>query len=125
MIKILNNSVIAIISILFLISCDNSKENNISDSSNKTETVRWKMASTFPGNLNIIGEGGINFTKRLETVSGGSIKVKFFEPGALVPPLEIFDAVSSGAVDAGWSTAGYWAGIDPSCSILYCYSFWT
>ena len=114
MIKILNNSVIAIISILFLISCDNSKENNDSDSSNKTETVRWKMASTFPGNLNIIGEGGINFTKRLETVSGGSIKVKFFEPGALVPPLEIFDAVSSGAVDAGWSTAGYWAGKIPA-----------
>ena len=42
------------------------------------------------------------------------IKVKFFEPGALVPPLEIFDAVSSGAVDAGWSTAGYWAGKIPA-----------
>lgn len=105
---------IAFIATFFLISCDNSKEDNSSNSSNKSETVRWKMASTFPGNLNIIGEGGINFTKRLETVSGGNIKVKFFEPGALVPPLEIFDAVSTGAVDAGWSTAGYWAGKLPA-----------
>ena len=47
MIKILNNSVIAIISILFLISCDNSKENNNSDSSNKTETVRFNIGTTF------------------------------------------------------------------------------
>ena len=72
------------------------------------------MASTFPGNLNIIGEGGLNFIKRIDTVSNGSIKIKFFEPGALVPPLEVFDAVSTGAVDAGWSTAGYWAGKIPA-----------
>jgi TRAP-type mannitol/chloroaromatic compound transport system substrate-binding protein len=112
--NILIHSFIVLIAGIFLISCDNSKETTNSDSSPKSETVRWKMASTFPGNLNIIGEGGINFTKRLETVSGGNIKIKFFEPGALVPPLEIFDAVSSGAVDAGWSTAGYWAGKIPA-----------
>ena len=112
--NILINISIAFIATFLLISCDNSKESNNSDTPTKIETVRWKMASTFPGNLNIIGEGGINFTKRLETVSGGNIKIKFFEPGALVPPLEIFDAVSTGAVDAGWSTAGYWAGKIPA-----------
>ncbi|PPR15557.1 MAG: Monocarboxylate 2-oxoacid-binding periplasmic protein [Alphaproteobacteria bacterium MarineAlpha9_Bin3] len=112
--KILIHTFIALIATTFLISCDNSNDTNNTDTSSKAQTVRWKMASTFPGNLNIIGEGGINFTKRLETVSGGNIKVKFFEPGALVPPLEIFDAVSSGAVDAGWSTAGYWAGKIPA-----------
>ncbi len=112
--NILIHTLIALVATTFLISCDNSNDTNNTDSSSNTQTVRWKMASTFPGNLNIIGEGGINFTKRLETVSGGNIKVKFFEPGALVPPLEIFDAVSSGAVDAGWSTAGYWAGKIPA-----------
>ena len=112
--NILIHTFIALIATFFLISCDSSNDSSNADSSSKAQTVRWKMASTFPGNLNIIGEGGINFTKRLETVSDGNIKVKFFEPGALVPPLEIFDAVSSGAVDAGWSTAGYWAGKIPA-----------
>ncbi len=77
-------------------------------------TIKWKMASTFPGNLPILGEQGVDFTKRIAEVSGGTIDIKFFEPGALVPALEIFDAVSSGSVDAGWSTPGYWAGKIPA-----------
>ncbi len=77
-------------------------------------TVRWKMPSTFPGNLIILGTGGKDFVKRVAEVSGGTIQIQFFEPGALVPALEIFDAVSTGAVDAGWSTPGYWAGKIPA-----------
>ena len=104
--KILINSIIALIATIFLASCDNSSETSKSNSSTSDSKIKWKMASTFPGNLNIIGEGGINFVKRINIVSNGSIEIKFFEPGALVPALEIFDAVSTGAVDAGWSTAG-------------------
>ena len=77
-------------------------------------TVRWKMPSTFPGNLVILGTIGKEFVERIEEVSGGTIQIQFFEPGALVPALEIFDAVSTGAVDAGWSTPGYWAGKVPA-----------
>ncbi len=77
-------------------------------------TVRWKMPSTFPGNLVILGTGGKDFVERLREVSDNTIQVQFFEPGALVPALEIFDAVSTGAVDAGWSTPGYWAGKVPA-----------
>ena len=77
-------------------------------------TVRWKMPSTFPGNLVILGTIGKEFVDRVEEVSGGTIQIQFFEPGALVPALEIFDAVSTGAVDAGWSTPGYWAGKVPA-----------
>ncbi|MXX21956.1 MAG: TRAP transporter substrate-binding protein [Rhodospirillales bacterium] len=72
------------------------------------------MPSTFPGNLVILGSGGKEFVERIEEVSGGTINIQFFEPGALVPALEIFDAVSTGAVDAGWSTPGYWAGKIPA-----------
>ena len=38
--------------------------------------------------------------------------MKFFEPGALVPPGQAFDAVSSGALDAAWATPGFWTGKD-------------
>ena len=62
--KILINSIIALIATIFLASCDNSSETSKSNSSTSDSKIKWKMASTFPGNLNIIGEGGINFVKR-------------------------------------------------------------
>ena len=97
---------------LILISC--SDKDNKSSDGNQTEQsskkVRWKMASTFPGSLTQLGTMGIRFQDQISKVSGKNIQIKFFEPGALVPALEVFDAVSSGSVDAGWSTPGYWAG---------------
>ena len=49
--NILIHTFIALIATTFLISCDNSTNNDTSNSTPKGETVRWKMASTFPGNL--------------------------------------------------------------------------
>jgi len=70
--------------------------------------VRWKMASAYGSSLPQLGTLG----KRLETkifhVSNGRIQIKFYEPGTLVPPLEMFDAVAAGAIDAAFSTPNYW-----------------
>ena len=77
-------------------------------------SVRWKMASSFPGELVQLGTLGKRFERRIQTASNDSLRMKFYEPGALVPALEIFDAVSSGALDAGWSSSGYWAGKIPA-----------
>ena len=82
------------------------------------EAVRWKMASAFPASLTLLGESGKRFESRLALISGGEITVKFFDPGALVPAFEIFDAVSAGAVDAGWSASGYWAGKMPAAQVF-------
>ena len=78
------------------------------------DKVRWKMASAFASELVQLGDQGQLIEKRIGELSGGTMEVKFFEPSALVPALEIFDAVSSGSVDAGWSAAGYWAGKVPA-----------
>ncbi len=72
------------------------------------EPVKLNMPSTFPGSLIQLGQAGVRLQNNLNLISGGDITVKFFEPKALVPPLEIFDAVSNGSVDAGWSVSGYW-----------------
>lgn len=42
--------------------------------------------------------------------SGGTVNMKVYEPGKLVAPFEILDAVSTGKVNSGYTTAGYWAG---------------
>ena len=78
------------------------------------EPIRWKMASSFAGNLVQLGDQGHLIEERVRVLSGGTMELKFFEPGALVPPLEIFDAVSTGSVHAGWTAAGHWAGKVPA-----------
>ncbi len=74
--------------------------------------VRVALASTYPGSMTQLGTLGIAMTQKLAKVSNGSIDMKFNEPGALVPALQIFDSISTGALDAGWSTPGYWTGKD-------------
>ncbi len=87
-------------------------------SSATADDVRLKMGSTYPSKLVQLGSLGKELEKNLNTMSGGSIKVKFYEPGALVPALELFDAIKSGAVDAGWSAPGYWAGKEPAVTLF-------
>ncbi len=84
----------------------------------QAERIRWKLASAFPSEMTLLGVQGKRFESRISTVSGGEIEMKFFDPGALVPALEIFDAVSAGSIDAGWSSSGYWAGKMPAAQIF-------
>ncbi len=55
---------------------------------------------------------------RIETASGGTLKMKVYEPKKLIAPFEILDAVSKGKINAGYSTAGYWAGKIPASPIF-------
>ncbi|RMG92440.1 MAG: TRAP transporter substrate-binding protein [Candidatus Dadabacteria bacterium] len=55
---------------------------------------------------------------RIETLSGGSMRMKVYEPGKLVAPFEILDAVSTGKVNAGYATAGYWQGKMPAAALF-------
>jgi TRAP-type mannitol/chloroaromatic compound transport system substrate-binding protein len=74
------------------------------------KSVKWKMQSAFGGTLPHLGTSGVRFAKNMNEASGGKFDIKFFEPGALVPALECFDAASKGSVDACWTTPGYHTG---------------
>ena len=71
---------------------------------NAQDRIRWKMPSAFGSQLTHLGPSGVRFFKDIERASGGTIEIKFNEPGALVPALQAFEAVSQGSVDAAWST---------------------
>jgi TRAP-type mannitol/chloroaromatic compound transport system substrate-binding protein len=72
--------------------------------------VRWKMASAVPSSVMILGTTAKGVTEKVAAISGGDFRIEFYEPGALVPPLEMFDAVSKGSIDAAWAPPGFWAG---------------
>lgn len=74
------------------------------------QPVRWKMASAVPSSVVILGATAKGFTEKIAAISGGNFVIEFHEPGALVPPLEMFEAVAKGAIDAAWAPPGFWAG---------------
>ena len=78
------------------------------------ERVRWKMPSSFGSTLDVIGPTGLRFSERVEALSSGAFEIKFYEPNALVPPLQVFDAVSAGSAEASWTSAGFHAGKIPA-----------
>ena len=86
--------------------------------SSAQERVRWKMQSAFPGNLSHLGTSAKRLEAMVERVSGGNFTLKFFEPGALVPALECFDAASKGSVESCFTTAGYHTGKHPSLAFF-------
>ena len=82
------------------------------------EKIRWKMQSAFGSSLTHLGPSGVRFSKDIERMSGGKFEVKFYEPGALIPPLECFDAVSRGSIESCWTTPGYDTGKYPSLAFF-------
>jgi len=54
----------------------------------------------------------------VEVMSGGTLRMKVYEPGKLVPAFEILDAVSAGKINSGYTTAGYWAGKIPAAPLF-------
>jgi TRAP-type mannitol/chloroaromatic compound transport system substrate-binding protein len=74
--------------------------------------VRVSMASAFPSTLGILGPAALRTVDYIKRLSNGSIDIKFFEPGALVPGSQYFDAVASGSLDAAFTAAGYFTGKD-------------
>lgn len=73
----------------------------------KSDRVRWSVPIAFGTNLPALGDTLPWVAETLEKTSDGKIKFQIFEPGKLVPGVEIFDAVSQGKVDAGYSWMGY------------------
>ena len=105
----------AAVALLGLTTC---KERGGDAGGDAQQRVSWKMAGAYSSTTPIVGEAGPLWSKRLEEVSGGRIRVKYYDAGKLVPALEIFDSVSKGAVDAGWSSSGYWIGKVPAAALF-------
>jgi len=77
------------------------------------ERVRWKLASSYTSTLDVLGQNIIRVVDNIETMSDGNFQIQFNEPGALVPALEVFDAVSKGSVQASYTSTGFHAGRVP------------
>jgi TRAP-type mannitol/chloroaromatic compound transport system substrate-binding protein len=72
--------------------------------------VRVQMGGAFPSSTAILGPAQQRTVDMMRNMSGGSIDVKLFEPGALVPAGKYFDAISNGSLDMAWTVSGFFTG---------------
>ncbi len=72
------------------------------------------MGSTFPSKLPQLGTLGVSLVEKVGRVSGGALTLKFHEPNELMPAQDMFGAIATGALDAAWSTPGYWFEREPA-----------
>ncbi|UTW56913.1 TRAP transporter substrate-binding protein [Kordiimonas sp. SCSIO 12610] len=99
-------------------ACSEHQAENHDNTNASLQNVEWRMTSTYPSSLLIIGTMGKRVQEEIEDLTAGTVKINFHEPGVLAPPFETFEAVSYGAIDAGWSTPGYWAGKVPALQLF-------
>jgi TRAP-type mannitol/chloroaromatic compound transport system substrate-binding protein len=80
--------------------------------------VRFNMAGAYPSSTAILGTGQLYFADKVKKISGGSIDIRFFEPGALVPANQYFDAIAGGSLEAAYSGLGFFTGKDSAFALF-------
>ena len=80
--------------------------------------VELKVAACQPTNLPGLGDAVLFVASQVGEITGGRVEMVVHEPGALVPPLEMLDAVSAGTVESGFGPAGFWAGKMPAAPLF-------
>ena len=74
--------------------------------------VRAQLAGAFPSTMMILGPAQARFIQMATEMSYGSIDIKFFEPGALMPGSQYLEAVSNGSLDMAYTASGFFTGKD-------------
>jgi TRAP-type mannitol/chloroaromatic compound transport system substrate-binding protein len=90
----------------------------VADHATAQEKYRWKLGSAYSSSLDVIGENIKRYLDDVKVMSDGRLDIHFFEPGALVPALQAFDAVSAGSIDASYTSPGFHAGKFPAASFF-------
>ncbi len=72
--------------------------------------IKWKMVTTWPKNFPGLGTSANRLAELITEMSGGRLSVKVYGAKELVPPFEVFDAVSRGTAQMGHGASYYWKG---------------
>jgi len=80
--------------------------------------ILLKMPIYYGSHLPGLGSVAKYVADNASVLSGGSVKIKLYEPGKLVAPGEVLDAVSTGKVQAGYATPGNWGGKMPAARLF-------
>jgi TRAP-type mannitol/chloroaromatic compound transport system substrate-binding protein len=92
----------------------NTQESASTQKVDNSKKYNWKMVTTWPPGFPVLGEACQLFADWVHQMSMGQMTIKVYGAGELIPGLEVFDAVSSGAAEMGNGASYYWAGKSPA-----------
>ena len=95
---------------LALLGCKEEATSAVDTVAAAPETFTWKMVTAWPKNYPALGTSAERVAERINSMSNGRLIIKVYAGGELVPPLEVFDAVSRGTAHMGHGAAYYWKG---------------
>lgn len=79
---------------------------------------RWRCVTSWSRNLVGPGVTVQRLARRIKEMSQGELVIDVFAAGEIVPAFGVFDAVSSGTVEAGHSAALFWQGKMPAAPVF-------
>ncbi len=82
------------------------------------DRVRWRVPIAFPSSLPALGDNMAWVADQLRTATDRRIDLRVVEPGEMVPPLELTEAVGAGQVQAGYNWLGYDQGRIPASPLF-------
>ena len=83
-----------------------------------SRVYKFRLVMVVPKTLPLWGEGVLRFANDIREMTGGNLQIKVYGAGELVPALQCFDVVKSGAVDMAHSAAYYWQGKMPASPLF-------
>ena len=86
----------------------NQTQPQTQQNANTRANIKIRLAMSWPISMPILADTVKHYAKSVAEISGGSIQIEIFPAGKLVPALGVFDAVSSGQIDAYHSAPYYW-----------------
>lgn len=87
---------------------------NVASGEAENNKIEWTLVTTWPKGFPGLGTGPEEFSRMVDAMSNGRLKIKVFGAKEIVPALGVFDAVSQGSVEAGHGAAYYWKGKIPA-----------
>ncbi len=82
------------------------------------ETFEWKMVTSWPRDFPGLGTSANRLAESINRLSNGRLKIKVYGGNELVPPFEVFDAVTLGTAEMGHSATYYWKGKVPAAQFF-------
>lgn len=80
--------------------------------------IVWRMATSWQKNLPGPGVSAERLAHRINTMSGGRLRIDVFPAGTLAPAFGVLEAVSSGAAQMGHTASFFWDGAMPGAAFF-------
>ena len=80
--------------------------------------IRWKVQSTFNTGWPALGDPVKRLSETLDAATDGRIQLKVYEPGKILPPLQITPSITKGTLKAAYNYMAYDQGKIPAAVLF-------